>query len=83
MPFLVTNGWSRDHWDDGDAIPGLYSVTTYGTDMYSGDEYDVCWKIRGSGKFIQIQTGVSSPNYRFEFYDDVAGNSHTLEVIYP
>lgn len=77
------HGWSIDHWDDSDALPGVYSVTEYGTEILSGDDYDVCWTLRGAGKFINNLTGVSSPKYIFEFYDDVAGNSHTLEVIYP
>lgn len=74
--------WSRDHWDDSDAIPG-YTVQEYGTELYSGNTYDICWDIRGAGKYTNVATGSSGPKYIFEFHDDVAGNSNTLDIIYP
>ncbi|CFX13331.1 Uncharacterized [Syntrophomonas zehnderi OL-4] len=77
------SGRSDSHWDDSDAIPGVYTVTEYGTTLHSGNTYDVCWVLRGAGKFKNVQTSVSSPKYIFEFVDDIAGNSNTLEVISP
>lgn len=77
------HGWHDSVWDDSDALPGVYTVNEYGATLHSGNNFGVCWTLRGAGKFVNLQTGISSPKYIFEFVDDVAGNSHTLEVLYP
>lgn len=79
-------GYLTDHWDEGEGIPQLFEVDTYGTWCVSGNEndYDCTWVLNGRGRCRNVQTGVSTPKYKFEFVEDTAdGEPSELTVLYP